>query len=450
MRAMSRSAGPRTNRLPSRARSVALGERLHALVPGGAHTYAKGDDQYPDGMAPVLVAGRGCRVRDVDGLEYVEYGAGLRAVTLGHAEPRVVRAAARAMRRGTNFVRPTAMEAEVAEALVRLIEAAEMVKFAKNGSDVTTAATRLARAVTGRDLIAICEDQPFLSTDDWFIGRTAMPAGIPAAIRELTVGFRFNDLAGVRDLFDHHPGRIAAVVLEPATAIEPAPGFLAGLRDLCAARGALLVFDEMITGFRWHLGGAQQVYGVQPDLSTFGKAMGNGFAIAALVGRREVMERGGLHHDDERVFLLSTTHGAETHALAAACEVMRIYEAEGICERLVERGERLATGVRAAAAAAGVEQQFFLLGRPCNLIYATLDADGARSQAFRTLFLQEMIERGVLAPSFVVGAAHDDAAIDQTVDAVGAALRVYRRALEDGISLHLRGRPVKPVFRPYA
>ena len=450
MRAMSRSASPRANRLPSRARSVALGERLHALVPGGAHTYAKGDDQYPEGMAPVLVAGRGCRVRDVDGLVYVEYGAGLRSVTLGHAEPRVVRAATRAMRRGTNFVRPTAMEAEVGEALVRLIEAAEMVKFAKNGSDVTTAATRLARAVTGRDLIAICEDHPFLSTDDWFIGRTAMPAGIPAAIRELTVGFRFNDLAGVRDLFDRHPGRIAAVVLEPATAIEPAPGFLAGLRDLCASRGALLVFDEMITGFRWHLGGAQQVYGVEPDLSTFGKAMGNGFAIAALVGRREVMERGGLHHDDERVFLLSTTHGAETHALAAACEVMRIYEAEGICERLAERGERLATGVRAAAAAAGVEQQFFLLGRPCNLIYATLDADGARSQAFRTLFLQEMIERGVLAPSFVVGAAHDDAAIDQTVDAVGAALRVYRRALEDGISLHLRGRPVKPVFRPYA
>jgi len=178
--------------------------------------------------------------------------------------------------------------------------------------------------------------------------------------------------------------------------------------------------------------------------------MGNGFAIAALVGRREVMERGGLRHDDERVFLLSTTHGAETHALAAAREVMRIYEAEGICERLAERGERLAAGVRAVAAAAGVEQRFFLLGRPCNLIYATLDADGARSQAFRTLFLQEMIERGVLAPSFVVGAAHDDAAIDQTVDRVGAALRVYRRALEDGIPLYLRGRPVKPVFRPYA
>jgi glutamate-1-semialdehyde 2,1-aminomutase len=293
---MTRVARPTKDRPPSRARSLALGERLHTLVPGGAHTYAKGDDQYPEGMAPVLVSGRGCHVRDVDGLEYVEYGAGLRSVTLGHAEPRVVRAVARAMRRGTNFVRPTALEAEAAEDLLHLVDAAEMVKFTKNGSDVTTAATRLARAFTGRDLVAVCEDQPFFSTDDWFIGDTAMPAGVPGAIRDLTVGFRFNDLASVRALFDRYAGQVAAIVLEPATAVEPAPDFLAGLRDLCTTEGTLLVFDEMITGFRWHLRGAQHLYGVNPDLSTFGKAMGNGFAIAALVGRRDVMERGGLRH----------------------------------------------------------------------------------------------------------------------------------------------------------
>ncbi len=196
---MSRAAPLTSTQRPSRAQSIALGERLHALVPGGAHTYAKGDDQFPEGMAPVIVSGRGCRVRDVDGLEYVEYGAGLRSVTLGHAEPRVIRAATRAMRNGSNFVRPTALEVEAAEDLLRLIDAAEMVKFAKNGSDVTTAAVRLARAFTGRDIVAICEDQPFFSTDDWFIGHTAMPAGIPGAVRDLTVGFRFNDLASVRE-----------------------------------------------------------------------------------------------------------------------------------------------------------------------------------------------------------------------------------------------------------
>lgn len=447
---MSRAAPQTSTQRPPRAKSAAFGERLHALIPGGAHTYAKGDDQFPEGMAPVIVSGRGCRVRDVDGLEYVEYGAGLRSVTLGHAEPRVIRAATRAMRNGSNFVRPAALEMEAAEDLLRLIDAAEMVKFAKNGSDVTTAAVRLARAVTGRDLVAICEDQPFFSTDDWFIGHTAMPAGIPDAIRDLTVGFRFNDLESARALFERYPGRIAAVVLEAATAIEPAPGFLAALRDLCTAEGALLVFDELITGFRWHLKGAQHLYGVAPDLSAFGKAMGNGFAISALVGRRDVMERGGLRHAEERVFLLSTTHGAEAHALAAAREVMRIYEAEGVCERLAERGERLAAGLRAAAEAAGVANQFLLLGRPCNLVYATLDAEGIRSQSFRTLFLQETIARGVLALSFVVGVAHDDDAIDRTVEAVSRALVVYRRALEDGIEGHLRGRPVRPVMRPHA
>ncbi len=432
-----------------RTGSRQVAERLHTLVPGGAHTYAKGDDQYPEGMAPIIESGRGCRVRDVDGLEYVEYGAGLRSVTLGHAEPRVLEAAMGAMRRGTNFVRPSVIEAEVAETFVELIEAAEMVKFAKNGSDVTTAAVRLARAFTGRDLVAVCDDQPFFSTDDWFIGHTAMPSGIPSAVRDLTVGFRYNDLASVRAMFAQHPGAIAAVVLEPATAVEPAPGFLAGLRDLCTAEGTLLVLDEMITGFRWHHRGAQHLYGVAPDLTTFGKAMGNGFAIAALAGRRDVMALGGLRHDRERVFLLSGTHGAETHALAAARAVIRIYETEDVCGRLAERGERLAAGIRDAAREAGVEDRFVLLGRPCNMVYATLDADGARSQAFRTLFLQETIERGVLAPSFVIGAAHDDAALEQTVNAVGEALRVYRRALEDGVEQHLQGRPVKPVMRPY-
>jgi len=436
--------------LQTRDRSIALAERLNELVPGGAHTYAKGEDQYPEGMAPILVEGAGCRVRDVDGNEYVEYAGGLRSVTLGHAEPRVLRAAIDAMQRGTNFVRPTVLEAEVAEAFVDLIDSADMVKFAKNGSDVTTAAMRLARAFTGRDLVAVCEDQPFFSTDDWFIGHTPMSAGIPASIRDLTLGFRFNDLPSVDRLFEHNPGRIAAIILEPATSVEPDPGFLTGLRERCTAQGTLLVFDEMITGFRWHEKGAQYLYRVRPDLSTFGKAMGNGFAIAALAGQREIMERGGLRDTAERVFLLSTTHGAESHALAASREVMRIYASEGVCQRLAERGARLADGVRAAATAAGVEDRFVLVGHPSNLVYATLDETGTRSQPFRTLFLQEIIRRGVLAPSFVVGTAHDDSAIDQTVNAVGEALRVYVRALEDGVERYLVGRPVKPVFRPYA
>jgi glutamate-1-semialdehyde 2,1-aminomutase len=224
-------------------------------------------------------------------------------------------------------------------------------------------------------------------------------------------------------------------------------GFLHRVRDCSHRNGALLMLDEMITGFRWHLNGAQKYYGIVPDLSTFGKALGNGFSVSALVGKRALMERGGLLHDQERVFLLSTTHGAEGHCLAAAIEVMRVYEREGIVERLWRQGERLATGVRRVACEAGVEEHFEVLGRPCNLVYVARDPDKRASQAYRTLFLQETLKRGLLMPSMVVSAAHQDADIDRTIEEVGEALRVYRKALEDGVERWLNGRPVKPVMR---
>ena len=237
--------------------------------------------------------------------------------------------------------------------------------------------------------------------------------------------------------------------MEAATTVEPALGFLHQVRQQCSTNGALFILDEMITGFRWHLGGAQQLYGVTPDLSTFGKALANGFALSALVGRREVMERGGLRHGQERVFLLSTTHGAETSALAAALETMRIYREEGVVEVLYRQGERLRSGVREAARANGVANHFDVLGNPTNLVYETRDRTGQPSQPFRTLFLQELIRRGVLAPSFVVSYSHRDEDIDATVDAVAEAFAVYRRALEDGPEPYLVGRPVRPVFRRF-
>jgi glutamate-1-semialdehyde 2,1-aminomutase len=430
-------------------RSQEANKRLHDLVPGGAHTYAKGEDQYPEGMAPVIARGLGAHVWDVDGNEFIEYGAGLRAVSLGHAHPRVTEAVRAQLGLGSNFVRPSTVEVEAAQRFLTTVPTAEMVKFAKNGSDVTTAAVRLARAATGRKTIAICRDQPFFSTDDWFIGTTAMPAGIPSDTTDLTVTFPYGDLAAVAELFAAH--EIACVILEPATQTDPPAGYLEGLRDLCTKHGVVLVFDEMITGFRWSEAGAQGVYGVTPDLSTFGKAIGNGFAVSALAGRRDLMELGGLRDSRERVFLLSTTHGAETHSLAAAMAVMDTYVEEGIAERLHALGARLAAGVRAAAANAGVQDHVLVRGRHSNLVFATLDAVGRPSQEYRTLFLRQLISRGVLGPSFVVSSALSHEDIDRTVDAVARACAVYRRALDAGDPLaHTGGRPVRPVFRPYA
>jgi len=425
-------------------------QRIHELIPGGAHTYAKGDDQFPEEAPPFILRGAGCHVWDLDGNEYVEYGMGLRAVGLGHAFEPVVEAARRELGNGVNFTRPSPIELECAETLASLLPTAEMVKFSKDGSHAVDAAVRLARAYTGRDMVAICGDHPFFSTSDWFIGTTEMNAGIPEATRRLVAKFRYNDLASLEALFGRHSGQIACVVMEAARTEEPGPGYLERLKALVHANGALLVFDEMITGFRWHLNGAQHVYGVTPDLSTFGKALANGFSVSALVGRRDVMRLGGLGHDRERVFLMSTTHGAETHGLAAAMATMRFYRDNPVIETLYARGARLRQGFERAVADNGLVGFVDLASRDCNLLFGTRDADRKPSQSFRTLFMQEMITRGVIASSFVVSWSHSEADIDRTVDAAAEALRVYRRALEDGPEKHLRGRPVKPVFRRYA
>ncbi len=280
---------------------------------------------------------------------------GLRAVTLGHAYGPVVEAVRKQLEWGCNFNRPAPIETECAEKFLELIPTADMVKFCKDGSTAVDGAIRLARCSTGRDLIAYCGDHPFFSTSDWFIGTTKMPGGIPQSIRDASVKFSYNDLGSLEALFTAHPGRIACVILEARATAEPAPGFLEGMQKLCRQRGAVLIFDEMITGFRWHRSGAQHVYGVTPDLSTFGKALGNGFAISAIAGRKELMELGGFDHDRERVFLLSTTHGAETHSLAAAIATMNVYQSEPVTEHLHRQGRRLRTGVDQSIARHGLE-----------------------------------------------------------------------------------------------
>jgi glutamate-1-semialdehyde 2,1-aminomutase len=431
--------------------SIAANKRLHDLIPGGAHTYAKGEDQYPAEMAPVIARGEGAHVWDIDGNEYIEYGSGLRAVSLGHAHPKVLEAVRRELDRGSNFVRPSIIELDAAERFLTSVPTAEMVKFAKNGSDATTAAVKLARAVTGRPLVAICSDHAFFSIDDWFIARTPMSAGIPNEIAELTVSFPYGDLAATEEMLCRYNGEVACLILEAATQHDPPDGYLEGLRDLAHRYGALLVFDEMITGFRWSAAGAQGLYGVTPDLSTFGKALGNGFAVSALAGRRDLMELGGLRDTRERVFLLSTTHGAETHALAAAIAVMDVYAEEGISDRLNRLGDRLAAGVREVAAAAGVQDHVVVRGRASNLVFATLDETFAPSQPYRTLFLRELILGGVIGPSFVVSSALTEADIDRTVEVVARACTVYRQALDaQDVTAFLPGRPVQPVFRKFA
>lgn len=425
-----------------------IDRRLRDLVPGGAHTYAKGADQYPEGMAPVIRRGLGSHVWDTDGREYIEYGMGLRAVSLGHGHPEVNDAVKTAIDEGLNFVRPSLLELEAAESFLATVPGADMVKFAKNGSDVTTAAVKVARAVTGRARVVVCGG--FISVDDWWIGSTTLHGGIPDAVRELTHEFAFNDSAGLEDLFARYRGEIACVIMEGEREEQPAPGFLDTVRDLCHRNGALFVLDEMVAGRRLAIAGAQELHQITPDLSTFGKALANGFSVSALAGKREYLEIGSLENrDDSRVFLLSTTHGAESTGLAALLKTTEIYLRDGVIEHLHAVGAKLRQGVEEVIAEAGLSDHVMLKGRDSNLVYATLDRDRQPSQEFRTLLMQELIGRGILAPSLVVSAAHTDQDVEQTVDAFGAAMVTYAKALEGDVANLLEGRPVRPVFPPH-
>ena len=425
--------------------------RAQAVIPGGAHTYSKGDDILPVNAPEAFVRGKGARVWDLTGREFVDWGMGINNVLIGHAEDVIDDAAVQALRQGQSFSRPTPLEVEAAEAVVALFPGMAMAKFAKNGSDANDAALRLARTVTGRDLVAYDADAPFLSIHDWFIGNTAMNAGIPEAAARLAVGFRFNDVASMEGLFGEHGSRLAAVILEPCRDVRPRPGFLERLRALCDAHGTVLVFDEMVTGFRYALGGAEALLGVRPDLRAIGKAMANGYALTALVGTRALMERGGLAHEAPRTFLLSTTNGAERSALAAGLATIGVYRDRDVVKHLYEVGGWLMRSLEETARRHGVER---FVGAPsdfaCRPVLKCLGPDGAPSPSFRTLFLQELLRAGVFMPWVCPSFRHGPSELAQTAEALERACGVYARAIEKGTADgFLEGRPVKAVFRRF-
>ncbi len=427
-----------------------LRERAHRAIPAGCHTYSKGDDQFPANAPAFIESGRGCLVTDPDGNEFLDWGMGLRSVLLGHAYPRVIDAVAAELHKGSNFTRPSPIETTLAEELIELIPSAEMVKLAKNGSDVTTAAVRLARAATGRPLVVFPREHPFHSFDDWFIGSTVVDAGVPEETKRLSQTFTYGDLRNLEALFERFPGQIAAVVMEPATTAPPPDGYLEGVRALTRREGAVLIFDEMITGFRWHESGAQTFYDVTPDMSTFGKAIGNGFSVSALVGRREIMELGGLNHDHARVFLLSATHGGETHAIAAALATIAEVRERDVVSHIWTIGRRLQDGLAAAARDAGVSEVMSCGGYPCSPVLSFDAGEALRSAEVRTLFMQEMVKAGILIPYIAPSFSHGPAEVDRTVEAAAAALAPVREVLDGApIGRYLVGEAVRPVFRRF-
>lgn len=447
-------------------------ERLLRAIPGGAHTYSRGYDQYPTNAPEILERGRGVYIFDPRGKKYLDYGMGLRAVNLGYAESEIDEAAIKQIRNGTNLTRPSLIELEAAELLIDLIDSVDMVKFTKNGSTAVTAAVKLARAFTGRDLVAQCAEQPFFSYDDWFISSTPITKGIPQEAIGKTKTFRYNDISSLESLIEEYPDELACVILEPAAVECPSVGadstgccglgkcsrkydacsnnYLQQVQALCKKHGIVFVLDEMITGFRWDLNGAQNMYGVKPDLCTFGKAMANGYAVACVAGKREIMALGAIEFEgQERVFLLSTTHGAEMGSLGAFVANVKFMKENNVIEHLWNYGSALISMMNRKASEHGIGSSFKVGGVACSPYYATLDSDGINSLELRTLFAQEMISNGVLMSWIALAYRHTDAEFALTERALDAAFGVYARAIREGVDKYLVGPAIKPVFRKY-
>lgn len=425
-------------------------DRLLKVIPGGAHTYSRGFDQYPINAPQILKRGKGAYIYDENEKEFLDYGMALRAVNLGYANEQVNQAAFQQIEYGNNLTKPSLIELEAAELLVDMVDSVDMVKFTKNGSTATTAAVKLSRAYTGRTMIARCTEQPFFSYDDWFIGSTPLTLGIPQSNIENTKMFNYNNIESLERLFDEYPNQIACVILEPAASEHPKDNFLYKVKELCHKNGAVFILDEMITGFRWHLKGAQHYYGVKPDLCTFGKAMANGFSVAAVAGKREIMELGSIEFEGrERLFLLSTTHGAEMSGLGAFVETMKFMKEHNVVEHMWQYGEKLISMMNGLAKEYGIEKNFVAGGIECSPYYLTFDKNGENSLGLRTLFSQEMIKNGVLIPWIALSYAHGEKELEITKNALKKTFEVYKKAIDEGYDKYLVGSAIKPVFRKY-
>lgn len=420
------------------AHSEEMFARASKLTPLATQTFSKSWMAFGRYGSPLfLERGKGSRVWDPDGNEYIDYVLGLLPIILGYGDPDVDDAIRHQLSKGISFSLATDLEAELAEEMIRLIPCAEMVRFGKNGSDATTAAVRVARAQTGRDHVVVCG---YHGWHDWYISSTVRNKGVPESVRALTTALPFNDIKAFEKVFAENKG-IAAVVIEPDGAEPPAEGFLQDLKNLTKANGALLIFDEIVTGFRVALGGAQAKHGVVPDLACFGKAMGNGMPISALCGSRDSMSV------LEEVFV-SGTFGGETLSLAASIATIRKLQATGCVERLWSLGDTIKDRIGQVMDSSGLSE-FFKIGGPSwrPFIAPVGDLDPILAV---TLLRQELIQKGTLiGSSFNLCLAHDDVCtVDDTVDRWERAAIVAVEALASSNPISaLRGELVEPVFQ---
>lgn len=419
--------------------SERLLELAESVIPLGSQTFSKSRTQYPVGVSPFFASkSSGSYLWDVDGNKYVDLVASLAAVTLGYGDPDINRAVKRQLKKGVSLSLSSKLETIVAEKIINLVPSAEMVRFAKNGSDATSAAVRIARYFTRRDhIISI----GYHGWHDWYIGSTTRSMGVPSAVQALTLSARYNDLSHVENLFDKVKGDVAAVILEPMNSVDPTPGYLESLKSFCSSNNILLIFDEVITGFRFAKGGAQELFGVTPDLSCFGKGIANGFPISVIAGKREIME------GFKDVFF-SGTFGGELLSLTAANVVLDKVREGRVIPELYRVGNAIQQGLMSEIS--HNKYEFVnLSGNPTwTFLNWTLNSDALQNQV-KTYFLQEMFRRGILVLStnnITTTLSQKD--ISKILTAYAEVFGAISQALEsDSLDALLECQPIVPLFK---
>lgn len=420
--------------------SELLWKRGLKVTPAGTQTFSKGPSQYVDGVAPKYIQrGQGPFVWDVDGNKYIDYVLGLGPVILGHSHPYVAEAITKALEEGVALPLIHPLEIELSEKLIDIIPCAEMVRFGKNGSDVTAGAVRAARGFTGRDYVACCG---YHGWQDWFIGSTTRNKGVPKATQELTLTFQYNNIKSLQDLFDKYPDKIAAVILEPTAFDSPQDNFLEKVKELTHKNKSILIFDEIITGFRLAMGGAQEYFQVIPDLATFGKAMANGMPISAVVGKKEIMQ---IFEDA----FFSFTFGGEIVSIAAALATIEVMEKEGGIEKIASVGRQLIEGYSSLIREKSIEKYTKIIGYPHWPELLFYDHQENPSLLVQSLFQQEVVRRGILMrPGMMISASHTEDEVRATLQAFDQAWDVVKEAIEvNDVESKLEGKVVEPVIR---
>ena len=421
-------------------KSHALFKKASQVIPLASQTFSKSYLSYIRGGAPLFVThGKGAYVWDIDANKYIDLINALGPVILGYQYPAVDFAVQKQLQKGISLSLPAPLEYELAGLLVKHIPCAEMVRFGKNGSDATTGAIRLARAVTGREHVAVCG---YHGWHDWYIGSTTMNLGVPKSTQAMTHKFVYNNIVSLEKIFKKYRGKVAAVIMEPMSHEEPKNHFLQKVKQLTHKHGALLIFDEIVTGFRFGLGGAQSYFGVTPDLAAFGKAMANGMPISALVGKRRYMKK-------VKDIFYSFTFGGEALSLAAAVAVIKVFERKKVVEHIWALGEFLRRGLRHLISEYGLNEIIQIKGKPCNLAAAFVATANYTDLEIKSFLQQEFLQNGVLwYGGHTISYAHSLADMRIVLQVYEKAFHRLRKVM-DGKTLrqNLRGKPITNIFK---